>query len=183
MSLNTFAVGQRLTATLLQNASDTLEAYIPKTYIKSTATARASTTTYTIDPDLQNIPLAIGAYEVELLGFVTFGSTAASLKTHWVFTGTWAGSNGPDRVCTGPNSTAAANAATAANFRSSQAAGQDAIYNSGDAVIFSSFREISRNVQVTAAGTLSLYWAQASSAAVNVTVQGGTAFNVRKLLT
>lgn len=183
MSLNNYAVGQRLTATLIQNLSDTLEAYIPKTYIKSTGTGRASTTTYTIDPDLQNIPLAIGAYEIELLGFATFGGTTPQLKTQWRFTGTWAGSNGPDRVCTGPNSTATANAATAANFRSSQAAGQDAIYNSGDTVIFTAFREISRNVQVTASGTLSLYWAQVTSNASTITMQGGSAFNVRKLLT
>jgi hypothetical protein len=183
MTLNTFAVGQRLTATLLQSASDTLEAYIPKTYIKTTATSRTSTTTYAIDPDLQNIPLDVGSYEIELIGFVTFGTTTPSLKTQWRFTGTWAGTNGPDRVVSGPNSTAAANAATAMYTRGAQAAGQDAIYNSADTVLFTSFREISRNVQVSAAGTLALYWAQVTSAGGAVAVQGGTAFNIRKLLT
>lgn len=183
MTLNSFAVGQRLTATVLQNMSDTLEAYIPKSYIKTTATSRTSNTTYTIDPDLQNIPLDVGSYEIELVGFVTFGTTTPSLKTQWRFTGTWAGTNGPDRNIIGPNSTAAANAATASDFRGAQAAGQDAVYNSADTVTFTSFREISHNVQVSVAGNLALYWAQNVSAGGAVAIQGGTAFRVRKLLT
>jgi hypothetical protein len=183
MTLNTFAVGQRLTATLLQSASDTLEAYIPKTYIKSTLTSRVNNT-YTIDPDLQNITLAVGSYEIELVGFATFAGTTPQLRTQWRFTGTWAGTNGPDRMIVGPNSTATANVASAVDFRGAQAAGQDATYNSGDAINFTSFREISRNVQVSAQGTLGLYWAQVTTTAGQaVAVQGGTAFNIRKLLT
>lgn len=183
MTINSYAVGQRLTASVLQDLSDSLEAYIPKTYIKSTATARSSTTTYTIDPDLQLIPLDVGTYEIELVGFVTFAGTTPQLKTQWRFTGTWAGSNGPDRAVSGPNSTAAASAASATNFQGYQAAGQDATYNANNGVLFASFREISRSVQVSVAGNLALYWAQVTSNASAVTIQGGTAFNVRKLLT
>lgn len=181
MPLSTWAVGQRLTASILQQFSDDIESYIPKTYVKSTLTSRVNNT-YTIDPDLQLIPLDIGVYEIELVGFATFAGTTPQLRTQWRFTGTWAGTNGPDRAISGPNSTAVALTASAVDFRGAQAAGQDATYNSGDAVNFTSFREVSRNVQVTAAGNLALYWAQVTTTAGQaVAVQGGTAFNVRKL--
>lgn len=192
MALNTYAVGQRLTASLLQNLSDSLESYIPKTYTKSTSTARTSTTTYTIDPDLQLIPLEIGVYDIELLLFFTLanagGATGpASLKTQWRFTGTWAGTNGPDRAVAGPNNTVAASPPnikiTSANFSANQASGQDAIYMAdGIGTLFGSARETSMNVQVTAAGNLALYWAQNVSDSDATTIQGGTSFRVRKVL-
>lgn len=176
----TWAVGQRLTAAALQDAFDFIT---PQTYVKPAMESRNSGgtgTTYTIDTDLQGITLEVGQYEIELVGFFTLANTTPKIKTQWRFTGTW---NSPVRACSGPSSgnTAAPNVITEATFEGFVADTQDAVYGTSTAASYTIFREVARNVTVTAAGSLALYWAQNASSASNTNLQGGTSFTVRRI--
>lgn len=168
------AVGDLVTADLLQSM-------VPKYYIKPSAENRNTTTALADDSDLQGIPLAVGTWEIELLGFFTLTTTTAqALKTRWAFTGTW---NNPDRNVIGPGSdnVAASDKSTTVNVRGAQAAGQDAVYQTSATTVFSNFREWTANCVVTVAGNLSLQWAQFSSSGNNTSMQGNTTFRVRQI--
>lgn len=156
-------------------------ALLPATYTKGSVTSRNTTTTLADDPELAGIPLAVGTYDIELIGFFTLATVnTQKLKTRWGFTGTW---NNADRMIIGPGSAqvAAPANATEVNVAGSQASGQDAIYDAVVTVIYTGFREVTRNVIVTVAGNLSLQWAQSVSNAGATNVQAGTAFVVRKI--
>jgi len=180
VAITRFATGQRFTAAALNGVITEFESYIARTYVKGSTESRASTTTLTNDSELNTIPLDIGTYRIELVGFFTVGSNTPRLVTRWGFTGTW---NNPDRVCFGPGATetAAPNVATTVNVQGYQAAGQSATYNIINTAVYTSFREVSMNVVVTAAGSLSLQWAQFSSNAAATAVQPGTAFEIRRI--
>jgi hypothetical protein len=172
-----FLTGQRLTADLLNaNIAD----WMPATYVKPAFTSRASTTTYADDPDLQGIALAVGTYEIELMLFyAVYSGTTQKIKTQWGFTGTW---NNPDRGTLGPGAGNIASSDDAASVNArAYAANVDNIYNQLNAVNFGVGRELSRNVQVTVAGNLSLKWAQQTSSANVTRVEAGTCFNIRKI--
>lgn len=176
MTALSFAIGQRLTADLL---TDFL-ALTPIVYTKASSTDRNTTTTYADDPELKDIPLAVGTYDIELIGFYTVASTTPKLKTQWHFTGTW---NSPIRNCLGPGSTniAAPDIVTPSTAQGYVADSQNATYNSSTSPSYSVFREVALNVTVTVAGNLSLQWAQSVSNGSNVSVKGGTSFRIRKL--
>lgn len=150
-------------------------------YSKPSGTARNTTITYADDPHLAGIPLAIGTFEIELIGYFTLATTSTQkIKTNWFFTGSW---NNSIRACMGAGSAQVADRAniTEANVGGYTCTGQDAIYDTSTSSGFTCFREISRTVVVTAAGNLSLQWAQSASSANNTTLQTGTCFIVRKL--
>ncbi len=156
---------------------------LPRYYRKTSGTARNTTTTLADDPALSAIPLEIGTYDIELLLFYTQTTTnTQDIKTRWAFTGTWSGSNGPDRHIMGiaNDSTATANVSTGVNMGGSQAAGQDAIYGGPASSVFNCAREWTVNTIVTVAGNLSLQWAQNASSGNNTTVQAGSAFRITR---
>lgn len=168
------AVGDLVTADLLQSM-------VPKYYEKPSTQSKTSTTTLADDTDLQGIELEVGTFEIELLLFYTAQTATPNLKTRWGFTGTW---NNPDRNIMGPgagDTGTAANAVGTTNFQGCQAAGQDAVYGIQSNVVFVSARELSMNVVVSAAGNLSLQWAQNVSNANAIRVEGGTCFRVRRI--
>lgn len=167
------AVGDLVTADLLQSM-------VPKYYVKPSNQARTSTTTMADDDDLQGIALAVGTFEVELLGFFHLSTTATQkIKTQWAFSGTW---NTPIRNIVGPGSaqTAASTDATEVNVRAA-GSGSDSVYDTSVTTAFTSFREWSANVVVTVAGNLSLQWAQNASSANATNLDAGTMFRVRQI--
>lgn len=173
-----FAVGQRLTAAALQDAFDFIT---PQTYVKPAVESRNTLTTLTIDDDLQLIPLVVGQYEIELVGFWTqTTSNTQKIKTQWKFTGTW---NTPIRACSGAGSAQTGNPATVseATFSGYVSDSQDAVYNQAAGGTYGIFREVVRNCTVTAAGNLALYWAQSVSSGNNTNLQAGTSFTVRRI--
>jgi hypothetical protein len=151
---------------------------------KSAATSRSNTTTYADDPHLANIALAIGTYEVELIGYFTLATTTAQkIKTQWAFTGTWNGSTAA-RACIGPGSAQVAGptAVTDMFLQGLHANGQDAVYDAAAGTgSYTSFRELCGNVNVTVAGNLSIQWAQSALSANNTNLQEGSYVRVRKL--
>ncbi len=166
------AVGDLVTADLLQSM-------VPKYYIKPSDEARNTTTTYADDSDLNGIALAVGNYDITLMGeFILATTTTQTPKTTWGFTGTW---NNPERAITGPGSTntAATNIADTVNTRI-QAASSDAIYGASASSLVSNFREQAVNVVVTVAGNLSLKWAQSASSGNATTIKANTTFIVRR---
>lgn len=180
MSGVSFAVGQRLTAAALQDAFDFIT---PQTYVKPAVESRQSTTTYAIDGDLKLIPLEVGQYEIELVGFFTEtsgGTPTQKIKTQWRFTGTW---NTPIRACIGPatDNTDAPNSVSDSTISGFVADSQDAVYHTSNSGSYSVFREVVRNCTVTAAGNLALYWAPAANVAANTNLQAGTSFTVRRI--
>lgn len=167
------AVGDLVTADLLQSM-------VPKYYVKPSPESRNTTTTLADDADLQSIALAVGTYEIELLGFFHLTTTTTQkIKTQWAFSGTW---NGPVRHIVGPGSaqTAATTDATETNVRA-QAVNTDATYDCSVSTAFSCFREWTCNAVVTVAGNLSLQWAQSASSGNNTTLDTGTTFRVRQI--
>lgn len=154
---------------------------LPRTYYKASATSRNTTVTYTDDPELLSIPLEVGSYEIELIGFWTQATTTTQkIKTMWKFTGTW---NSPIRNCMGAAAaqTGAPNAVTDVTMSGFVADTQDAVYNTSISSSYSVFREIVLNAVVTVAGNLSLQWAQSVSSGNNTNLQLGTGFRIRKL--
>ena len=151
---------------------------------KPSATSRNMTNTYADHPHLTSIALAVGTYEIELMGMFTLATTATQkIKTQWAFTGTWNGTTAP-RLCFGPGSaqTAGPTGVTDMFMQALHLNGQDAIYDvAAGTGSYSSFRELCGNVNVTVAGNLSLQWAQSASSANNTNLQEGSYFRVRKI--
>lgn len=156
-----------------------LNLLLPTVVVKPTATARNTTTTVAIDPDLQ-ISLLTGTYAIRLLLFWNCVTTSTQgLKTQWLM------SSGAvttfTRGCLGPND--------AAHTPDSQAIVNIGAFNNNVDCSYlqlltgnwSAVREESYNVVVTSAGTLGLYWAQKVSSANNTSVNGGSAFEVRQI--
>lgn len=170
-----FLTGQRITA-------DRLNAMQPSIYYKSGSTSRNTTTTYAIDPDLQGIPLAVGTYKVSLLLLWNCGSgTAPGLKTQWRVGGGGAW-NSFNRAVTGPGQSNATSPTVMTQVNDSTAADNaDSTYQQTPNVPYAVVREEVRQLIVTTAGTLNLYWAQVVSSAANTTVQPGSAFEVQQL--
>jgi hypothetical protein len=172
-----FAIGQRLTASALQTLADG----VGTVYYKGSATGRISTTAYAADPDLSNIPLSVGTYEIELIGVFTLLTTATQkIKTSWGFSGTW--NTSALRSCIGPGAsqTGSTSAVTDSTFNSATVSG-DVIYDVGAGTSYCVFREVCGQATVTVAGNLSLQWAQAVSVANATNLQEGSFFRVRKL--
>lgn len=159
--------------------------YLPRWYTKPGATSRNSGNhtpgTPSADPDLTGIPLEVGSFEIEVLGFFTLTTTSTQkLRTMWGFSGTW--NTTTIRMCSGPGSTSVSTPddATSANIRGNTIATQSADYDAGTSSAYSSIREICMDVQVTVAGNFSLLWAQAVSSANNTTLQAPTAVKVTR---
>lgn len=152
-------------------------------YIKSSPTARISTTTLTDDPELASIPLAVGTYEIELVGYFTLTTTATQkIKTRWAFTGTWNGTAAA-RNCIGPGSaqTAAPANVTETSLLAVSVSNADSVYDVAAGTAYASFRELAGEITVSASGNLSLTWAQNASSANATTLQERSYFRVRKI--
>lgn len=165
-------VGDLLTA-------DLLSSMLPKTYTKLATQSQNTTTTLVDDAELLNIPLGVGTWEIELIGFFTVANTTPKLKTQWGFTGTW---TAPTRSCFGPGQ---ANVASYDAITDVDMAGllstANAVYNYAVSATPASFREVTRAAVVTGAGNLSLKWAQNTSNASNVSIVAGSSFVVRQV--
>lgn len=160
-------------------SADDINANTPKTYVKTLATARTSTTTYANDDELVNIPLEAGTYAIRLDLFFTAANTTPKLKTQWAYTGSW---NSPVRFCMGSSASSGAPGAAADMYTSGAAAdSQDTAYNTSGTAAYTTVFELSNEVICTSAGNLSLRYAQVVSNAGAVTLRPGTSFTVRKI--
>lgn len=160
--------------------ASTVNGVLPRLYVKSAGEARNTTTTLADDAELAGITLEAGTYSIELVLYYTLSTTTAQkIKTQWAFSGTW---NSPVRACIGPGSTntSAPDQVTPSTFRA-YTDSQDAIYDSSTSASWSCVREVAANVVVTAAGNLSLQWAQNASSGNNTTVNAETAFRIQKI--
>jgi hypothetical protein len=160
-----------------------ITARMAKTYKKGGANSRFSTT-LADDPELAGIPLAVGVYEIELVGYFTLATTnTQKLKTRWGFTGSWNGAVAA-RTIIGPGSaqTAAPANVTEVNLQAVHIGDQDAIYDTvAGTGSYSNFRELCGEAIVTVQGNLSLQWAQSVTSANATTLQEGSYFRVRKV--
>lgn len=179
----TYAVGQRLTAALVQELSDRADIALNNTiytYVKTAASTK-NNNTLANDTELSGIALEAGTYwiKVNILAHCT-GSATPDIKTQWAFTGTW---NNPNRQCTGPSSTNTGAVDVVTPLRlGATAAGTNAVYGLAASAAWSGITEESFSVEVTVAGDFSLQWAQSTTDAVNVTtVQLGSAVMLKKL--
>jgi hypothetical protein len=182
------AFGQKVRNYLI-NADARLSAIegslLPRYYIKSNPTARASTVTPAADSGgavpLAGVPLEIGSYEIEMVGLFNLTTTGLQgLRTVWAFSGTWDGASNV-RNCIGPGDSASApnNNATlmAQTFGVSN---QNALYFVAASSAWVSFREIAAGIHVTAPGSLSFNWSQAVTSANNTTLQSGSYFRITR---
>lgn len=159
-----------------------LNSIFPQTYVKNTTENRNTTITVADDAELAGIPLSVGTWDVEMLLFWftnVITTTNPGFKTQWGFTGTW---NASIRQCLGPGSSnvAGSTVVTPMNARG-QTLIADAPYQAGSGGSYFSSRETCRNVVVTAAGNLSLKWAQAASTANPTSVAGLSTVTVRRI--
>jgi hypothetical protein len=179
----TYAVGQRLTAALLQELSDRFDdpAYNPTyPYVKQSATNRVNNT-LADDDELVGIALAAGTYHIRaVLLFNNGGSATPDIKTQWAFSGTW---NNPNRICTGPATTNTGNWDAITPMKYGGAASNvSVVYGVASSAAWSTASEETLLAEVTIAGNLSLQWAQNTTDAVNATIlRPGSAFLVRQI--
>lgn len=159
--------------------------YLPRHYVKSVHTDRNSGNhtpgTVANDPDLAGIPLEVGEFEIEILGWFTLATTTTQkIITRWGFTGTW--NTGAIRGVVGPGlgNTANPDNVTLVNVRGYTTATQDAGYDTSTTTAYSHFREICTDVQVTVAGNFSFQWAQAASSANNTTLRVPTTVKITR---
>lgn len=162
--------------------ADLLTSMLPSQVSKLNTTSRASTTTYTADPDLSAITLGIGTYEIEFFLLISFtGGTGQRMKTTWGFSGSW---NNPVRGCIGPSGAAATpasrDAATEVNFNGALA-NADSLYQATNNALPLIVRESSSNVTVSTQGDLSLQWAQVTSSVNAAVVQVGSYVRIRQI--
>lgn len=159
-------------------ASD-INSLIPVVAIKTSSTTRNNTATYADDPELTAIPLAIGTYDIEFVGFHTQASTTPKIKTTWGFTGTW---NGPTRACMGPGTAQVGGPGAVTDMASAgNTTANDSVYSTSTSGQYSVIREVTRNVKVTVAGNLSLKWAQSVATVADTILRAESHFVIRKI--
>jgi hypothetical protein len=159
-------------------------ALLPRYYVKSNQTVRSSTATVANDSGsgvlLAGIPLEIGTYEIEFLGYFNLVTTGSQgIRTSWAFTGTWNGSSAV-RNCLGPGDSATPPNNNATLMAAAAAPNNTALYYTGASASWSSIREITCGLVVSAAGLLSLQWAQAVSNANATNLNPGSYFRVTR---
>jgi hypothetical protein len=158
--------------------SDFLSALVPDYKWKTAATNRASTTTFSDDPDLTTTLAANGTFLVEM--FLNVGSTlAADFKTMWTVP---SGATGTRRAI-GPGSTASDSGAD-------NISGRFGVHAFSTSVAYSGVRDSVSNlfavieigvVFTSSAGTCALQWAQVASTAVNTNVGAGSLMRVKRI--
>jgi len=164
--------------------ADLLDSMLPKTFVKASATPRNTTTTLADDPELSGIALAVGTYEIEVVGSFSLTTTATQkIQTKWAFSGTWSGAT-TRRMCigAGQTQTTAPTGVTEANLQSvplTTAVVYDTAAGTGSG--YTTFREFSGSVVVTGAGSFSLQWAQSASSGNNTTLQEDSYIRVRRV--
>lgn len=161
-------------------SADDIVANIPIVYVKEASETRNNTSALANDAELVNIPLQVGVYEIELeLFWQQATSTTPAFKTQWAFSGTW---NAPMRACfgAGQDNVAPTNRATTV-YTLGVPTSSNAIYSADTTANYNMSRELSRQVIVTAAGNLSLQWAQNTATVANTICLVGTSFTVRKI--
>src|SRR4051812_11027083 len=166
----TILVGDLVTA-------DLLTSMLPQTYTKASTTSRINVAP-SADDELTGIALAIGTYDIDLVGFHTQTSTAPKIQTLWTFSGTW---NNPTRACLGPGNVQTGGVAAVTDMTvAGVAAGTGSTYSAAITTT-SIFREISRTVTVTVAGALALSWGQGTPTAAQTTaLLAGSSFTIRR---
>lgn len=164
-------VGEEGTADLLTDMIDDI-------YLKTSGTAHTSDTTLSNDPELSNIALAVGTYEVELI-FIVDGPDG-DVKSGWAFTGTFTGT--PARACEGPGSS---NTGTPSNmthqYRNYVSYSTAVTYGLVGAGSAWNIRETFTTMVVATAGNLSIQFAQATSHANATTIQAGSRIKLRRI--
>ena len=165
------AGGQKITTTLLN-------AMMPVDLYKTANTTRASTTTFTNDPDLTVNLDASATYSVEMHLFYA-AIDAERLKTQWA---TPASSTG-FRTCVGPDQGQILSSGTSGgqgrwgvhNFNTACTYGNR---NSGTLLCYALERGL---VTTTSSGTLALQWTQATSGTTGALLSAGTYMRVKRI--
>lgn len=142
---------------------------------------RTSTTTLTLDSELQGVPLDVGTWEITArLAMVGNATAAMALKTQWSFSGTW---TNVARLVEGP--TAGNTTAGNGNIsfqRTKYNTNADAVYGNG---IFASpdihMTEYCKQIVVTVAGNFGILWAPNTSSANAVGLRIGSTITARQV--
>lgn len=167
------SAGQRITA-------DLLTAMLPNVIVKPTTTARASTTTFADDPDLQAPVEANAQYYIEFR-ILAAGVAAADIKTEW---GVPSGASGLKTVL-GPatGSTTNNNADNITMRAGAHQHGTDVVYNCvrDDSTLAFGIVEWGFVTTGSTSGTVAFRWAQNSSNTIATQVFGGSTMIVRRV--
>lgn len=158
----------------------TLASMLPNIVVKASATAIASNTTPANDPELQNISLGVGTWEIETLLFVV-GVTggASNIITKWAFTGTLTGT--PLRSTIGPAASSTVSPTVTTIYNTGGVTWSNSnTYGLGGAVTVT-LREECTSFVVATAGVFSVQWSQGTSNASPTTMQIGSRVRVRQI--
>lgn len=164
-----FAVFQRVTADLLNATTPTV---IQKA---ASSPSVVSSTTLVNDGELINIALGIGMWDIAFYIYGTAGS-GFGLSTAWTFSGTASGF----RSCMGPATGATTGPTTTLGRFSIHGFTTTVAYGVASTSTFSRIEERSL-FTVTAAGSLSLQYAQSTSGATATQIQAGSYMTYRQI--
>lgn len=156
--------------------ADMLTAMIQDNYIKTSPTAHTSDTTLSDDPELSNIALPVGEYEIDVVYYCN--GSAGNVQSAWAFTGTLSGT--PRRMVKGPGSS---NTGTASNITHQYRS----VVNYNTAVTYElstgeyGIEESCTTFEVTAAGNFSVQFAQGTSNASATNITAGSRVKIRQI--
>lgn len=159
-----------------EGTGDLLTAMIPDIYIKTSPTAHTSDAVLSDDPELSNIALSPGTYEIDLVYYCN--GSAGNVQSAWAFTGTLNGT--PRRMVKGPGSS---NTGTASNITHQYRS----VVNYNTAVTYElstgeyGIEESCTSFEVTVAGNLSIQFAQGSSNASATNITAGSRVKLRQI--
>jgi len=171
-----FQVFQRVTA-------DLLNATTPTVILKATSLpAVVSSTTLVNDGEFLNIPLGIGVWEIQFFLHVTSDATAAStlgqFKSSWLFSGTATGFK--NCIGSGPTNNVVTTTDVGVVRMSVHGLATAVSYGTRGTANFNRIEERSV-ITVTAAGTLTLQYAQVSSSTTATSIQAGSWMTYRQI--
>lgn len=155
---------------------------VPNIVTKAATTSITSNITLANDSELVNIALEIGTWEIEAMYWYTCVATGAgNLKAGWLFSGTLSGT--PNRMCVGQGAGGTAAPTAVTNMNMSAVAYNTAVTYGGNntAIPFHSALETASLFVVTAAGNLSVQFAQGTSNATPTVVQAGSRVKCRRI--
>lgn len=139
--------------------------FVPITLVRQANLTRASTTTFTDDPNMVIANLPLGFYRIQtFFNWQTAGDGSQGFK--WQ-----AASSGAFTVLTGTVTRVVNSVFTARNYNLGITAQYGTIANSGNPTDWDSFDSV---FQMTTAGTFSIQWAQNTSNAVGTQLSAGS---------
>jgi len=156
------------------NIQTQLDAFKFRTVFKAAATARASTTTYTNDPDLVHSNVPAGTYEIDMVLFFTGVSNTPGYKAQINFTGTVADALLSTQYTQAGNLFAQANSFAGGNVLVIASA---TVFSAGagvDGVV------VKGTVTLSNTNTVALQWAQNSSNASATNLLQMSRFSLRR---